>query len=328
MTTKFNNVYLNNTSVVAGPYLNEGPLKNCFDGVYNDFYDEEDTFEDCEIKEGKRAIDILLRKENINKDDISVMLSSDLSNQLMISNFIAKELKIPYFGVYNACSSFTEELIIASFMLNNKNIKNVLCTTSSNILTSERQFRSPVEYGLQKPDYSTFTVSASTACLLSNNKSKIKIDSVTIGSVEDLNIKDGFDMGSAMTPAAAKTLNDHLIDTGRSIDYYDLILTGDLGKYGKEIFKEYCKKQYNIDLKNYNDAATLIYNEKDRDTLAGGSGPSCLPTYLFSKIIPDMQNGKFNKVLLLATGALFSTTSINQKKSIPCICHAVSLEAL
>lgn len=328
MTIKVNNVYINSTSLVAGPYLNNGPLKEKFDYAYDDFYDGEKTFEDCEIKEGIRAIEILLEKESISSSDIDLMLSSDLTNQLMISNFVAKRFDIPFFGVYNACASFNEELAIASLFLNNKKVKKVLCTTSSNTLTSERQFRSPVEYGLPKPIYATFTATASCACIVSNTISNVKIDTITIGKVTDLNIKDGSDMGSAMSPAAARTLYEHLEDTKRNIDYYDFILTGDLGKYGKEIFKEYLKKQYKITIKNYNDAATLIYNKDDKDTLAGGSGPSCMPLYLFSKIIPLMKEKKLNKVLLLATGALFSLTSVNQKKSIPCICHAVSLEVI
>lgn len=328
MTIKFNKVYLNNTSVVAGPYLIDGKLKGLFDDTYIDFYDGEKTFEDCEIKELKKSINILLNKEKIKKENINLMISSDLSNQLMISNFVARDINIPYFGVYNACSSFTEELIIASSMIDSNKLERVICTTSSNIMTSERQFRSPVEYGSPKPEYATFTVSSATACLISNKKSNIKIESATIGRVEDLNIKDGFDMGSAMTPSAARTLYEHLNELNRTIDYYDLILTGDLGIYGEKIFKEYCMTQYGIKLDNYNDTATLIYNKDDKDTLAGGSGPSCMPTYLFTKIISQMKDKKIKKVLLLATGALFSLTSVNQKKSIPSICHAVSLEAI
>lgn len=328
MTIKFNNVYINNTSTVAGPYLNSGPLKGSFDMEYNDFYDNEKTFEDCEIKEAKKALDILLRKENIDSENIDVILSGDLSNQIMISNEIVKDYGIPYLGIYSACASFTEELIIAAFMLNNKCINKIVCMNTSHNLTSERQFRSPIEYGAPKPDYSTFTVSAASSCLLSNAKSNIKVESGTIGKVVDLGIKDSFDMGSAMAPAAADTLNNHLISLNREANYYDLILTGDLGKYGKKIFKEYMKQNYNIKLKNYNDTATLIYNKDDKDTLAGGSGPVCMPIYVFSKIIPEMKKGKIKKVLLLATGALLSQTSVNQKKTIPCICHAVSLEVV
>lgn len=328
MTIKINNVYLGSTSTVAGPFLYNGPLKNKFDSEFNDFYDNENTFEDCEIKELKKSIDIILNKEKKKEKDIDLLLSADLTNQLIVSNFALKDMNIPYFGLYNACASFCEELIVGSCMLSNRDINNVICTSSSSNLTSERQFRSPVEYGSPKPDYATFTVSGAGSCLLTNKKTNIKVECGTIGKVTDLGVTDAFDMGSAMTPAAARTLYEHLNDTKRKPEYYDLIITGDLGKYGEKIFKKYCKEEYNLNLNNYFDSATKVYDMNDKKVLAGGSGPACLPIYTFSEIIPKMKEGKIKKVLLLATGALYSTTTVNQKKSIPCICHAVSLEVI
>ena len=326
MTISFNNSYFCNSSVVAGPFLIDGPLKGNFDEEYYNFYDGEETFEDCEIKELNKCINNIVRKEKDRK--IDVLLSSDLNNQIVVSNIVAERVGIPYMGIYHACASYCEELIIGSILLNNKDIKNVLCTTSGHNMTSERTYRNPVEYGAPKPEYSTFTVSAATCSLISNEKSNIRIESGTIGKVIDLGVKDSNDMGSAMVPAAARTLFEHLKDTKRNEDYYDLILTGDLGKYGKEIFRDYCKKEFGYKLHNYNDSATLIYNNKDERVLAGGSGPSCLPSYFLVDILPKMNAKKIKKVLLLATGALLSTTSVNQKKSIPCICHAVSLEVI
>ena len=175
---------------------------------------------------------------------------------------------------------------------------------------------------------STFTVSASTACIISNKKKGIRIESGTIGKIIDYGVKDAFDMGSAMAPAAVDTLITHLKDTKRNFDYYDLIITGDLGKYGEKIFRELLREQYNINIDNYEDSAVNIYNKDDERVYAGGSCPSCLPTYFYKKIISIMKDKKINKVLLLATGALLSTTSVNQNKTIPCICHAVSVEAI
>ncbi|MBO6195707.1 MAG: stage V sporulation protein AD [Bacilli bacterium] len=326
MTIYFNNSYICNQSIVAGPFLIDGPLKGNFDEEYKDFYDGEETFEDCEIKELNKCIKNIIKKEKDRK--INVLLSSDLNNQIVISNLVAERVSIPYMGMYNACASYCEELIIGSALLNNKDIKNVLCTTSGHNMTSERTYRNPVEYGAPKPKYATFTVSAATCTLISSEKSIVKIDSGTIGKVIDLGVTDSNDMGSAMVPAAARTLFEHLKDTNRDENYYDLILTGDLGKYGKKIFRDYCKKEYGYVLDNYNDSATLIYNNKDERVLAGGSGPSCLPSYFLVDILPKMKSKKIKRVLLLATGALLSTTSVNQKKSIPCICHAVSLEVV
>ena len=299
MTIFFKNIYLNDKAVVAGPYLYDGPLKGKFEGIYKDFYDGEKTFEDCEIKEALKCANLLIN----NNERIDVFLSTDLINQLIISNFVAEKINIPYFGVYNACASFSEEIILGSSLLKNDNINRILCLTSAHNLTSERQYRNPVEYGAPKPEYATFTVSAATACILSKEKSNIKVETGTIGKVIDYGIKDSFDMGSSMAPAAAKTLYDHLNDTKRDANYYDLILTGDLGKYGKEIFKEICFKEYNIKLNNYNDAGVLVYEMDNKKVLAGGSGPSCLPSYFLSNIYPKMKNNKIKKVLLLSTGA-------------------------
>lgn len=328
MTIEFNNVYIRNKSVVGGPYIKDGPLKKYLDDTYNNFYNNEKTFEDGEINGLEKSVDILLKKEDIPKEKIDLVISSDLSNELMISNIVNERLGLPYIGIYNACASYTEELIVGASLLKNKNIKNILLTTSSHNLTAERQYRYPVEYGSVKKDYQTFTVTSSTSTLLSNKKSNIRIESATIGRVVDLGVKDSVDLGSAMAPAAATTLYEHLTEINRDINYYDLILTGDLGIYGKEIFKDYMKEKYNIKLNNYNDTGVLVYDMKNKDVMAGGSGVSCLPTYFLTKIYNDMNEGKIKKVLLLATGALHSATLVNQKRTIPCICHAVSVEVI
>lgn len=328
MTIYYNNVYIKDKTVVGGPYIKDGPIKKYLDYSYNDFYDGEKTFEDAEIKELNKCIEILFNKDNINKEDIDVVISSDLSNELMISNIVNEELGLPYLGLYNACASYTEELIVAASLLKQKEIRNILVTTSSHNLTAERQYRYPIEYGSVKKEYQTFTVTSNTASILTKKKTDIRIESATIGKVVDLGVKDSSDLGSAMAPAAASTLFNHLKDTNRDPNYYDLIITGDLGKYGKEIFKEYMKEEYNIKLNNYNDSAVLVYDMKNKDVMAGGSGVSCLPTYFLTKIYNDMKERKLKRVLLLATGSLHSTTLVNQKKSIPCICHAISVEVL
>lgn len=328
MTIFFKNIYIKNKAVVGGPYIKDGPLKNYLDDTYDNFYDGEKTFEDAEAKNLEKSINILLNKEEITKDKIDLVLSSDLSNELMISNIVNKKIGLPYIGIYTACSSYVAEIILASLILKEKKIKNILVTTSSHNLTAEKQYRFPIEYGSVKKEYQTFTVTSSTATLINKKEGKIKIESGTIGKVIDLGIKDSSDLGSAMAPAAVDTLITHLKETNRDPNYYDLILTGDLGKYGKEIFKEYIKEEYNIKLTNYNDSGVLVYNMKDKNVLAGGSGVSCLPTYFLSKLYSDMIDGKYKRVLLLATGALHSTTLVNQKKTIPCICHALSVEVI
>lgn len=329
MTIKFKNVYIDDVSTVAGPFVIDGPLHGKFDKEYKDFYDGEKTFELCEMKELEECINILLNKTNKKVNDVDCLLSADLMNQVTVSNYVASKLDISYLGLYNACASMCESILIASSFIDSNKFKNAICTTSSHNMTAERQFRNPVEYGAPKPKTTTFTVSGATSILLQKDKTDIRVESATIGNVIDMGVKDITDMGSVMTPSAAFTLNKHLKDTNRKMDYYDLILTGDLGVYGKRLFKEYCKKEYNLDiLDNYDDSATKIYNMKDDDVYAGGSGPSCLPLVVYSDIIPKMKQKKLKRVLLIATGALMSPTTFNQKMSIPSVSHAISLEVV
>ena len=205
--------------------------------------------------------------------------------------------------------------------------KNIITSVSSHNCTSEKQFRQPVEYGGPKPKTATFTVTGSASALVSSKKSKIRITSATIGTVVDLGIKDAFHMGAVMAPAAAKTIYDHLISTNTTINDYDLILTGDLGKYGKDILKDYMKEEYQIELNNLDDSACMIYDINKQDVYAGGSGPACIPLVTYSYIFDKMKKGKLKKVLMVATGALLSQTTVNEKQTIPAISHAVTLEA-
>ena len=328
MTIKFNNVYLENVSTVAGPFVIEGPLKDNFDKKFTDFYDGEKTFEKCEMKELKESIKILLDKTKYNEEDISFGISADLMNQLTISNFVYSKLNIPFLGVYNACASVCEEILIAASILENEKNKKAICTTSSHNMTSERQFRNPVEYGAPKPKTTTFTVTGAASLMLTNAKTDIKVTSATIGKVIDMGVDNVFDMGAVMSPSAAYTLNEHLKQTRTKVSDYDLILTGDLGVYGKDIFKEICEKEYNIKLdKNYDDTATMIYDYKE-NIYAGGSGPACMPLVVNSSIIHKMKQRIIKKVLLIATGALMSPTTCNQKFSIPSVSHAVCLEVI
>lgn len=324
MTIKFNNSYVKESYTIAGPYVKDGPFK--YDKVIDDFYDDEDSFEKCEIKELYNSIKELLKKSNKKEEDIDVVFSSDLMNQITISNYTMKDINIPFFGFYNACASFCEELFIASNFIDSKKFKNIIVSTSSHNLTSERQYRNPVEYGCPKNKYQTFTVTGATSGIITNEKTKIKIKAGTIGKVIDKGSTDALNMGEVMTPSAVYTLNKHLKDLNIKPDYYDLIITGDLGIYGKEIFKDYAKKVYNYDLKNYEDSAALIYDLENEEVGAGGSGISCLPLVTYSYIIPNMLKGKYKKVLLIATGALMSPTTVNQKMTIPSISHAISLE--
>lgn len=326
MTTKYNNVYLTETSTVTGPYEANGPFSKLYDKSYGDFYFNTKSWEQAESKLIDDSIDILLGKIGKTRFDIDLHISGDLLNQITASNYSASRQKIPYLGVYSACASSVEGLIIGANMVETGLVKNVITTVSSHNNGAEKQFRYPVEYGGPKRKTTTFTTTGGTCAYLTREKSNIKVESSTVGIVQDLGITDVYSMGAVMAPAAASTIYRHLSDLKRDINYYDLILTGDLGIYGKKILKEFMQIEYNMDLNNYDDAASMIFNINEEPVYSGGSGPACLPLVAYSYIMDLMKKGKLKRVLLVATGALMSPTTVNLKMTIPSIAHAISLE--
>ena len=327
MTSYYNNVFLNMVSTVTGPYEANGPFSKLYDRSYNDFYFGEKSFETAESKLIDDSVDILLNKIGKTRFDIDLHISGDLMNQLVSSNYAASRLGIPFLGVYSACASSVEGLILGSNMVEHKVVNNCICTVSSHNTAAEKQFRYPVEYGGPKPKYTTFTTTGGCCAYLSRDKKGVRIDSSTIGTVTDMGIKDVYNMGGVVACACGDTIYKHLTNTKREVGYYDLILSGDLGIYGKKILIEYMRTEYNIDLKNYNDAACMIFDE-NQPVYAGGSGPACLPLVAYSYVMDMMKKGKIARVLLVATGALMNPTMVNQKLSIPSIAHAISLEVI
>ena len=330
MTFKYNNVYVNECATIAGPYEKDGPLGNKFDKTYNDLYIGEKSFESAEVRLMEESIELLLKKSKKIIKDIDLIVAGDLLNQICASCYATKKFNIPMLGIYSACSTSTEGILIAANFIDSNKIKNAIVSSSSHNLSSERQFRNPVEYGAPKPDTATFTITGGASILLSNVKSKIKVDSATVGRIRDMGVNDANNMGAVMAVAAGDTIYEHLKDTRRDVNYYDLIITGDLGVYGSEILKEYMMTEYGIELSNnYKDSGMMIYNlEKQKQVLAGGSGVVCSPLVNYSYTIPLMKKNILSKVLIVATGALFSPTFVYQKNPILSISHAISLESV
>ena len=214
------------------------------------------------------------------------------SNQITSSNFVASDLKIPYMGIYSACATSVEGLILASNMIDAKQIKNCICSVSSHNNAAEKQFRYPVEYGGPKPKTTTFTTTGGASAYLSNEPIGIKVESSTVGTVCDMGIKDVYEMGAVMAPAMADTLYKHLKEMKRDINYYDMIYSGDLGTIGKSILKEFVQTEYGINLKNYDDTACMIYDVDNQPVYSGGSGPACAPLVTYSYIFNKMKNIK------------------------------------
>ena len=330
MTTTYKNVYIKDTSTIGGIYEANGPLKNYYDKVYTkDLYFGETSFEKAEIKLLKDSISLLLKKTKLKEKDIDLIISGDLQNQIAASDYAIRDYEIPFLGLYNACATSSEGLIIGSTFIDSKKAKNCIVSTVSHNTSAEKQFRNPVEYGTPKPATSTFTVTGSASVLLTSEKTNIKVESSTIGKIIDKGTKDVNHMGAVMAPAAADTIYKHLKDLNRKADYYDLILTGDLGRYGKSILIDYMMEVYNIDISNnYDDCGTIVYDIDKQPVFAGGSGPACSALVNYSYIISQMRDKKLKRVLIVPTGALFSPVMFFQKESIPAIAHAVSLEVV
>ncbi len=328
MTTKYNNVYIGSVSTVVGPYEHNGPLTRRFDRYYDEMYMHEKTFENAEVHLMKESVDILLDKLNIKKKDINLFIGGDLQNQITAASFTAKYINRPFMGIYSACATNGEGLILGSCLIDKGIVNNSLISVSSHNMVSERQFRNPTEYGGPKPSSATFTATGGASCFLTNKKTEIKVESSTIGRVIDMEQIDPNNMGGVMAGAAIDTIYHHLKDLKRKPDYYDLIITGDLGIYGKAILIDYMQKEYNLDFsKNYNDCGVMLYDlEIQKEVQAGGSGPVCSALVLYGDIIPRMKNGELKRVLYVPTGALFSSTSVLQKNNILSIAHAISLE--
>ena len=327
MTKKFNNVYIGDSYTIASVYEKDGQIADYIDLIYDkDLYYGCDTFEKAEEKMLSNSISKLLSKIKLIDSDIDYLISGDLQNQIAASDYALRDYNIPFLGIFSACATFGEGLLLAANIIEGKMAKNVIVSTSSHNMVAERQFRNPTEYGAPKKKTTTFTSTGAASMYLTNKKNKIKITSATCGIVQDKGINDVNNMGAVMAIAAADTLKRHFKDLNIKPDYYDLILTGDLGKYGKEILIQYLKED-NIDIsKNYNDCGLILYDINKQPVFAGASGPSSSALVLSSYILKEMERGKYRKVLVVPTGAIFSPTRVFQKDSIPSIAHAISLE--
>ena len=329
MTKKFNNVYILDSYTIASVYEKNGPISEYFDLVYDkDLYYGADTFEKAEEKMLSDSISSVMKKTSLLDKDIDYVISGDLENQIAASDYAMRDYNIPFLGIFSACATFGEGMYLGANLIEGKMAKNVIVSTSSHNMVAERQFRNPTEYGAPKKKTATFTSTGAASLILTNNKSKIRVISGTLGMVQDKGICDVNNMGAVMAIAAADTLMRHFKDLKIKPDYYDLILTGDLGIYGKEILTEYLKDNGYDLTKNYNDCGLILYDREKQPVFAGASGPASSALVLSSYILKEMEKGKFKRVLIVPTGAIFSPTRVFQKDSIPSIAHAIGLEVI
>ena len=311
---------------VVGPKEGRGNFGKFFDKILEDDLFGEKSYEAAESKMLKLAITEAINNAKSDKDEIDALFAGDLMNQIISSSFAARKLDIPYLGLFGACSTMAESLIMGSCYVDGGFARYAACATGSHFSSAEKQFRFPLELGTQRPPTSQWTVTGTGCTILGNTStSNIYIENATIGKVVDWNVTDANNMGAAMAPAAMSTLKAHLDDTGRTPEDYDLILTGDLGKLGSEILMDLMEYNgYKIG-NNYNDCGQMIFSNTQK-TFMGGSGCGCGASILNSYIYSRMRNNELKSVLFIATGALMSTVSSQQGNSIPSIAHAVSIK--
>ncbi len=317
------------SAAIVGPDEGDGPLASCFDLVHPELDMQQKSWEKAERLLMEQAADFAIRNAGIRKEQLQFYVGGDLLNQIISSSFAARDLGLPYLGVFGACSTSMESLALAALLVNSRSATHVLAGVCSHNCTAEKQFRYPTEYGSQKPPTAQYTVTGGGAAIVAEAGAGPVISCATIGKIVDLGITDPFNMGAAMAPAAVDTIQAHLEDTGRTPKDYDLIVTGDLASIGHQIATELLERSgVPIGETQFGDCGLMIYDmEKQKQLVqAGGSGCACSAVVTYGHLLDRIRKGELKRMLVVATGALLSPLSYQQGESIPCIAHAVSIE--
>ena len=313
-------------AAVGGKKEGEGPLRRYFDHLTADDTFGEKSWEKAECKMQQLALRLALKKWGREAEALDFLLAGDLLNQCISSSFAARESQVPFLGLYGACSTMGESIALAALLLDGGGARTAAAVTSSHFCTAERQYRNPLAYGGQRTPTAQWTATAAGCTILSAQGAGPRVTHVTVGRVVDKGVKDANNMGAAMAPAAADTLLAHFRETGLTPDYYDLVVTGDLGKLGREILLELTGDE-GLDLSGcHNDCGLLLYDLAKQDVHSGGSGCGCAGSVLNGYLLRQMAEGTLRRILFCPTGALLSPTSTQQGESIPSIAHAVSIE--
>ena len=313
-------------SSVAGKTESEGPLKAEFDRCYTDDGIGSSSWEAAESKLIKQAVDIVIDKSGLYQSDIDLILAGDLLNQCTASTYGLRDFGIAFAGLFGACSTMAYSMALASVLVDSKSFDNVIAATSSHFCSAEKQFRFPLEYGGQRAQTAQRTVTGGAACLIGRGFTDVVIKRVLFGKITDFGVTDAANMGAAMAPAAASSVSDFLMDTGTVPQDYDLILTGDLGSTGSELFAELMREDHQYDVSAmHKDCGNLIYSPDKQDVHSGGSGCACSGLVVCSYILNKIKKGELHRVLFAGTGALMSPTISLQGESIPGIAHIIEL---
>lgn len=310
---------------IAGQKESEGPIGKFFDKTSTDSHFGQETWEQAESELQKQTVSLAISKAGLKNSDIDYIFSGDLINQCIGTTYGLRSLNIPFIGLYGACSTMAEGLLLASIFTDCGIGGYVAAATSSHFSTAERQFRFPLSYGGQRPPSAQWTCTASGAVIISDQEKAPCVKGVSIGTITDLGVTDANNMGAAMAPAAASTIKQYLSDTNLSPDYFDYIITGDLGYIGSKLLIELLEKD-DIDINNqHRDCGIMIFDPTEQDTHAGGSGCGCSASVLCGYFLPKIQTGELKNILFIGTGALMSPTASQQGESIPSIAHLVHI---
>ena len=310
----------------VGKKEGEGPLSACFDYIAEDDSFGQSSWEKAEQAMQKQALSLALEKTGLSASETDYLFAGDLLNQCISSGYAARGREIPFFGLYGACSTMGEGLILAAMVLDGGFGRRAAAVASSHFCSAERQYRTPLEYGGQRTPTAQWTVTGAGAVILGTDGAGPCLTHATVGKVVDKGIKDANNMGAAMAPAAADTIAAHFQDTGRTPADYDLVVTGDLGALGSELMLELLRQQ-GFTLSNHLDCGCLIFDAGKQDVHCGGSGCGCCASVLTGYLLPGLAAGKWKKILFCPTGALHSPTACCQGESIPGICHALAISA-
>ena len=313
-------------AAAVGKKEGEGPLGRGFDRVFEDSYLGQDSWEKAEVELIKSAYEDCLAKAPVGLKEPDAVLGGDLLNQCVSSTLALKDSGRPYYGLYGACSTMAEGLVLAALLIDGGSLRTACALTGSHFCASERQYRFPLEYGGQRTPTAQWTVTGAGAVLLAAGRKGPRVTYVTAGHIVDAGITDAANMGAAMAPAAFDTICAHFEDTGRDFADYDAVFTGDLGAIGHDILQDLLQKAGHSPGLKYYDCGVLMYDLKTQDVHAGGSGCGCSAAVLAGHILPAMERGVWRRVLFAGTGALMSPLSCQQGFAIPGVCHAVAIE--
>ncbi len=324
-TFRYDKASISSFAAVAGKIESEGPYGSEFDEIIDDNKGGMDTWEQAEGLFQKKAVGHVLRKSGLANDEIDLMFAGDLLNQCVGSSYGLKDYFIPFLGIYGACSTFAEGLLLSGAMVNAGYADNVIAVTSSHYSSAERQFRFPLNYGGVRPPTAQWTATAAGSVLVTNNNKPPFIRAATAGKIEDMGVTDVNNMGAAMAGAAYDTLSRHFTHMGSHPEDYDLIITGDLGLVGSELLSDLFQRD-GISIKNHHkDCGLMLFDRATQDVHAGGSGCGCSASMMCGHFLKRVQSGELRRILFCATGALMSTTMIQQGGSIPGVAHAVEI---